>query len=190
MSELLDRVLELRARFALASSPRQLADCMADLSALERTVQAQAAQLQTMRQDIDDAERARDGANLARMRVSGQLQTLYKSLAAATPDFQSEDGDLQHAALRRVEWLTSHAGFDPQAAAAARESELEAPMPSRVVLEAVSRGERRFTKPQLEFSVSEAIVLTGWEMTPVEILAKGEPWLAELILSNHAAPPD
>ena len=56
------------------------------------------------------------------------------------------------------------------------------------MLEAVIAGERRFTKAQLEFSVSEAIVLTNWELTPLEILEKGEPWLAELILKNHATP--
>ena len=33
---------------------------------------------------------------------------------------------------------------------------------------------------------AEAMVLTGWAQTPVELLAQGEPWLASLLLKNHA----
>jgi hypothetical protein len=29
------------------------------------------------------------------------------------------------------------------------------------------------------------MVLTGWEMTPLELTQKGEPWLAELILKHQ-----
>ena len=87
--------------------------------------------------------------------------------------------------MRRIEWLSQRGGIDPAAAAAALEAEMEAPMPGRAVLEAVRDGQRRFTKAQLEFSVSEAMVLTGWELTPLEIMQKGEPWLAELVLGSH-----
>jgi hypothetical protein len=54
------------------------------------------------------------------------------------------------------------------------------------VLEAVIAGERQFTKAQLEFSLSEAMVLCGWELTPLEIMQKGEPWLAKLLLEHHS----
>ena len=30
------------------------------------------------------------------------------------------------------------------------------------------------------------MVLTGWQMTPLELTQKGEPWLADLILQNQA----
>lgn len=159
------------------------------ITALAKALDSQAARIERLTQDVEAVERARDAASLARMRVVGQLGTLQKTLAAATPDFEGDaDKDPQHLALRRIEWLTSRGGVDPSAAAAAKEAEMDAPMPGQTVLEAVIAGQRHFTKPQLEFSVSEAIVLTGWEMTPVEIMAKGEPWLAELILKNHAMP--
>ena len=120
------------------------------------------------------------------MRVFGQLNTLHKTLAAATPDFDGDAGaEPQHDALPRVESLEHQGGTDPMAVQAAHDAEMEAPMPGQAVLEAVIAGERRFTKAQLEFSVSEAIVLTGWEMTPIEIMEKGEAWLADLILRNH-----
>lgn len=161
---------------------------LGQIEALAKALDTQAARIERLGQDVEAAERARDTASLARMRVVGQLSTVQKTLAAATPDFQGDaENDPQHVALRRIEWLTSRGGVDPAAAVAAKEAEMEAPMPGQAVLEAVIAGQRHFTKPQLEFSVSEAIVLTGWEMTPVEIMAKGEPWLAELILKNHAA---
>ena len=103
-------------------------------------------------------------------------------------DFQGDaDNDPQHVALRRIEWLTTRSGVDPAAAEAAKEAEMEAPMPGQAVLEAVIAGQRHFTKPQLEFSVSEAIVLTGWELTPVEIMAKGEPWLQSMPVSSNTS---
>jgi hypothetical protein len=145
-----------------------------------------AAQLERLRQDVEDAEHARDAANLQRMKVAGQLNTLHKSLAAAVPQVDSTK-DAQSDALRRIEWLASHGGADPGAAVAAKAAEMEAPMPGRAVLEAVIAGERKFTKQQLEFSIAEAMVLTGWQQTPLELMEQGEPWLAELILKNQAA---
>jgi len=64
---------------------------------------------------------------------------------------------------------------------------MEAPMPGRAVLEAVIAGQRKFTKAQLEFTIAEAMVLTGWQLTPLELTEKGEPWLARLVLDNQAA---
>ena len=50
-----------------------------------KALEAQASQIARLRQDIEDAEHTRDAANLARMRVFGQLNTLHKTLTAATP---------------------------------------------------------------------------------------------------------
>ena len=182
---------DFRARVVIAPVLAAREDWLARIDVLAKALEAQAAQIGRLRQDVEDAEHTRDAANLARMRVFGQLNTLHKTLAAATPDFEGEtDGEVQHVALRRIEWLASRGGTDPNAALAAKEAEMQAPMPGQAVLEAVIAGERRFTKAQLEFSVSEAIVLTGWEMTPIEIMDKGEAWLAELILRKHAADHD
>ena len=180
---------DFRSRVVIAPALAAREDWLARVDALAKALEAQASQIGRLRQDIEDAEHTRDAANLARMRVFGQLNTLHKTLTAATPNFEGEkDGEAQHVALRRIEWLVSRGGSDPHAALAAKEAEMDAPMPGQAVLEAVIAGERRFTKAQLEFSVSEAIVLTNWELTPLEILEKGEPWLADLILRNHAAP--
>ena len=189
MTDPLTLLADLRAQVAIAPTLPGREDWLKRIDALAKALQAQAAQLSHARQEIEDAEHTRDAASLARMRVLGQLNTVHKALAAASADFAGGgDGDAQHEALRRIEWLALRGVSDPGAALAAKEAEMEAPMPSKAVLEAVIAGQRRFSKPQLEFSLSEAIVLTNWDMTPVEIMAKGEPWLAELILSHHAAP--
>jgi hypothetical protein len=134
-------------------------------------------------QDVEDAEHARDTANLARMKVLGQLNTIHKSLAAALPDVMHADP--QAAALLRIEWLLKNGGNNPAAAAAAKAAEMEAPMPSRDVLEAVLAGQRKFNKEQLEFTIGEVMVLTGWEMTPIELLDKGQAWLAQKVLDHQ-----
>lgn len=156
---------------------------LAALAALPAAA-APTAELARLRQDVEDAEHARDAANLQRMKVAGQLNTLHKSLAAAAPEVAAGK-DAQSDALRRIEHLATHGAAGPGAAQAAKAAEMDSPMPGRAVLEAVIAGERKFTKAQLEFSIAEAMVLTGWAQTPLELMAEGEPWLAALILKNQ-----
>jgi len=184
-----DLIEQLRAAILASAGETGRIAWLKQLDRLTVVLQAEDARVIRLRQDVENAERDRDAEKLQRMRVQGQLSTLQKTIEAATPGFDGEDdGELQHVALRRVEWLARHAGTDPAAMAAAREEELNAPMPGQTVLEAVIAGERQFTKAQLEFSLSEAMVLCGWELTPLEIMEKGEPWLAKLLLDHHATP--
>jgi hypothetical protein len=161
-----------------------LAKSRAGLNAPGSESNALQARLQQALQDSEDAEHARDAANLARMKLQGQLQALQRALATVVPEVK-DGADAQAVALQRIEWLATHGRPNPEAAAAAREAELEAPIPGRAVLEAVIAGKRSFTKEQLEFTISEAMVLNGWEMTPLELLAKGEVWLARQVLKNQ-----
>lgn len=169
-------------RDALSASPQALPA----LDAVTQAVAALLAERERLRQDTEDAEHARDAEKLQRMKVAGQLSTLHKALAAAAPDVAAST-DAQNDALRRIEHLARHGGADPEAAAAAKAAEMEAPMPGRAVLEAVIAGQRKFTKAQLEFTIAEAMVLTGWQLTPLELTEKGEPWLARLVLDNQNA---
>lgn len=178
--------LESLRKAIVAASPAQAAQWLLLLDTLDKELATMAAQRDRLRQDVEEAEHARDAANLARMKVMGQLNTLQKTLAAAVPEVVPSK-DAQSDAQRCIEWLTQNGGVDPMAAQAAKTAEMEAPMPGRAVLEAVIAGERKFTKAQLEFSIAEAMVLTGWQMTPLELTQKGEPWLADLILQNQSA---
>jgi hypothetical protein len=181
-------LLEFRERVVVAPALPAREDWLARIDGILKALDVQKSLIERLRQDVEEAEHNRDAANLARMRVFGQLNTLHKTLAAATPNFAGDAaGEPQHVAQRRIQWLVESGGTDPVIALAARQAEMEAPMPGQAVLEAVIAGERKFNKAQLEFSVSEAMVLTNWEMTPLELMEKGHVWLAELILKNHSS---
>jgi hypothetical protein len=181
-------LLEFRERVVVAPALPAREDWLARIDGILKALDVQKSLIERLRQDVEEAEHNRDAANLARMRVFGQLNTLHKTLAAATPNFAGDAaGEPQHVAQRRIQWLVESGGTDPAIALAARQAEMEAPMPGQAVLEAVIAGERKFNKAQLEFSVSEAMVLTNWEMTPLELMEKGHVWLAELILKNHSS---
>ena len=185
-----DLIEQLRAAILASAGETGRVAWLKQLDRLDVVTKAEDARVLRLRQDVETAEHDRDAEKLQRMRVLGQLNTLHKTIEAATPTFDGDDdGEAQHVALRRVEWLATQAGTDANALAAAREEELNAPMPGQTVLEAVIAGERQFTKAQLEFSLSEAMVLCGWELTPLEIMQKGEGWLAKLLLDHHS-PPD
>jgi len=83
-----------------------------------------------LRQDVEDAEHARDAANLQRMKVAGQLNTLHKSLSAAVPEVAA-GSDAQSDALRRIEHLVSHGASAPGALEAARAAGFEGPLGAR-----------------------------------------------------------
>ena len=154
------------------------------MSTTDDRLKAIQAQLQQALQDAEDGEHARAADKLARMKAVGQLNALYKALATVVPEV-ADNGDAQAIALQRIDWLATHGRPNPEAAAAARAAELEAPIPGRAVLEAVIAGKRQFTKEQLEFTIGETMVLTGWELTPIELVAKGEAWLARQVLNQQ-----
>lgn len=185
-----DLIEQLRAAILASAGETGRVAWLKQLDRLSVVLRAEDARVIRLRQDVENAERDRDAEKLARMRAIGQLNTLQKTLDAATPGFDGAGaGESQHVALRRIEWLARRSGTDATALAAAREEEMNAPMPGQTVLEAVAAGDRHFTKAQLEFSLSEAMVLCGWELTPLEIMQKGEPWLARLLLDRHSAAP-
>lgn len=59
--------------------------------------------------------------------------------------------------------------------------------PTRDLLQAVAAGERKLTGDQRDWCIGEAMVLTGFERTPVQLLENGEAALAQLILDGALA---
>ena len=145
------------------------------------------AEIERLQQDLEAAESAAGAAKLARMKATGQLNTICKTLAAAAPHVE-ETGDAQATALARVEALVKGQGANLGSVAEvmAGAADPEAVPPPTFVLEMVKAGERRFNKPQREFAVAEAMIVTGWQYTPVELLERGESWLAGLLLNPDA----
>jgi hypothetical protein len=64
----------------------------------------------------------------------------------------------------------------------------ESRIPTRAVLEAVVAGQCPFTDDQREWTVAECVALTGWSLTPLELIEKGDAWMAQKVLASPNAP--
>ena len=61
------------------------------------------------------------------------------------------------------------------------------PAPTRAVLQEVADGVRVFTSEEREWCVGEAMGLTGFLKTPVELLRDGEAAIARIVLDGQSA---
>lgn len=127
------------------------------------------------------------------------LDELYKALAAAAPPLAPGSADPQALALQRLDALIQEAsapkapagiasGGPAAAPAAAKAPPPEGPVPSRAILEAVVAGQREFSKEQREWMIGECLALTAWEFTPVELIEKGDSWMAAKVLESPSCP--
>ena len=112
-------------------------------------------------------------------------EALLGAVAKAVPKLK-DGGDKLAVALARVAWLRSEAdkaGTGAASAAATRRApEPQDTVPTPELLGAVAAGAATLTKEQREWCVGEAMVLTGFQYTPVELLEKGDAHVAKLIL--------
>jgi len=114
-----------------------------------------------------------------------EREALLGSLASAVPTLK-EGGDRLAVALARVAWLKAEAGKAASAAdtpATKRAAEPQDTVPTPELLAAAAAGAATLSKEQREWCVGEAMVLTGFQYTPVELLEKGDSHLAKLIVS-------
>jgi hypothetical protein len=117
--------------------------------------------------------------------MAAERDALLGSLANAVPKLK-DGGDRLAVALARVAWLKAEAE-KAGTASAARPSAQRVPepqdtVPSPELLAAAAAGAATFTREQREWCVGEAMVLTGFQFTPVELLEKGDANVAQLIL--------
>jgi hypothetical protein len=117
------------------------------------------------------------------------LTTLREALEEAAEGMPEAERyrDLQALALARIEWLHRQPAAGGATSAAAAAVVEEGPVPSEPVLRLVAEGKREFSTVQREWVIGEALGITGWSMTPVELLAKGDAWLAETVLERTPA---
>lgn len=116
--------------------------------------------------------------------MAAERDALLGSLANAVPKLK-DGGDRLAVALARVAWLKAEAEKAVTAAAkpsAQRVPEPQDTVPSPELLAAAAAGAATFTREQREWCVGEAMVLTGFQFTPVELLEKGDANVAQLIL--------
>lgn len=168
---------ELAAKVMLLLNERELVEPVTELLQLEAQVKQLESKLKSLQARL--AERDSNAGN-ARVR----LDQLYQALTTAVPEADATL-DEQARALQRLETLSAQAraprGSSGSASAAAPPA--ESPVPDRVVLEAVAAAKRPFTREQREWSVAECLALTGWQFTPVELIERGDPWMAQQLLA-------
>ncbi|GAB2500052.1 hypothetical protein [Arenimonas alkanexedens] len=116
---------------------------------------------------------------------SVEYDALLGAVAKAVPKL-TDGGDRLAVALARLAWLRSEADKAGTGAAAAgqtkRAPEPQDTTPTPELLGAVAAGAATLSKEQREWCVGEAMVLTGFQYTPVELLEKGDAHVARLIV--------
>ncbi|MGH8030228.1 MAG: hypothetical protein ACREO3_09865 [Arenimonas sp.] len=146
--------------------------------------------------EMADAQRGE--AYVERDAVIKERDELLGALASAVPELDDSENRLA-TAFARVQLLQTRAagggsrggggggsygggnGMSSGMAAAPTEG----PIPSLDALNAIAAGSRKFTKDQQEWALGEAMVLSGFRQTHVELLEQGESALASMILAHR-----
>lgn len=171
-SELRDKVMELL-------DLRELRDPDQELLAAEAEIKRLHEELGSLRTRLNEVV-------LRLGQAQGSLDALREALREAAADLPDADRhrDPQALALACIDWLRQRS---PEPEHAAEPVAEEGPAPSEKVLRAVAAGQREFTPVQREWVIGEALGITGWSMTPLELLEKGDVWLARTILERVPA---
>lgn len=132
---------------------------------------------------LKELEARVEAAEAGHRALSVEHDTLLGAVAKAVPKLR-DGGDRLAVALARLAWLKTEAdkGAAAPAIAAKRPAEPQDTVPTPELLGAVAAGAASLTKEQREWCVGEAMVLTGFQYTPVELLEKGDAHIARLIV--------
>ncbi len=161
---------ELRERESELEAERvRLAECERRIAALE--------------QALAEAEASRAAILGERHFWEERLAELYRALADLAPELAGEDP--QRLALLRIAHVAEQLEQARRTGTLGDGGAAPSAAPSRAVIEQVAAGEARFSDAQRDWVIGEALTLTNWEMSPVEMLAKGDAWLARLLLERR-----
>lgn len=134
-----------------------------------------------LRSEIATKEKAAQSLMMERDAVLGALATKVPAL--------KDGGDRLGVALARIDWLAAEAqkGASPGPASHSspgkRMPEPQDTVPTPELLAAAAAGAATFNKEQREWSIGEAMVVSGFQFTPVELIAKGDAAVAQMILA-------
>lgn len=146
-----------------------------------KTMVDQVDELKQLEDAAADLEKQMTEVENARHSMEVERDTLLGALATAVPEL-ADGGDRIGVALARVDWLKSQAskgGGGVSNARAANEEENR--VPSAEILAIVAAGARKFTNAQREWCVGEAMVLSGFQLTPMELIEQGDARIATII---------
>jgi hypothetical protein len=146
-----------------------------------KTLVDQVDELRQQEERIRQLHEQQAAADKRHAAIEAERDTLLGALATAVPEL-SDGGDHIGVALARIDWLKAQLVRARPNMAATALTEEESRVPNAETLGAVAAGARRFTDPQREWCVGEAMVLSGFQFTPMELIEQGDARIASLIV--------
>ncbi|MBP8097905.1 MAG: hypothetical protein KAY03_01175 [Arenimonas sp.] len=146
-----------------------------------KTLVDQVDELRQMEDKVADLHRQQAEAENARLALEAERDTLLGALATAVPQL-GDGGDRLGVALARIDWLKAQAVKAAPSTALSTTNEEETRIPNDEVMAIVAAGARQFTKAQREWCVGEAMVLSGFQHTPMELIEQGDAHIARIII--------
>ena len=121
----------------------------------------------------------------AHLGVRRELDELRQALADAVPGVNDNIPPAEAARLRMRMLIDAGARIralpTPVHQTPAEPADVQ---PTRAALQDVAAGSRMLTREEREWCLSEAMVLSGFRKTPVQLIECGEPELAKMILAG------
>jgi hypothetical protein len=156
-----------------------------------KTLVDQVDELRQLEDQVGELKKQQAVAEKARHALEIERDALLGALATAVPEL-ADGGDRIGVALSRIDFLKRQAESGggrsgARSSAAAAQAEEENRIPSAEVIAMVAAGSRRFTNAQREWSVGEAMVLSGFQLTPMELIEQGDAKIAEILAKAHRA---
>jgi hypothetical protein len=145
-----------------------------------KTLVDQVDELRQMEETVAELHRQQATAEQARLALEAERDTLLGALATAVPQL-GDAGDRLGVALARIDWLKAQAVKAKPSTAVSTTNEEETRIPNDEVMAIVAAGARQFTKAQREWCVGEAMVLSGFQYTPMELIEQGDAHIAGII---------
>lgn len=112
-----------------------------------------------------------------------ELADLRRALAEAVPSINDPKIPPAEAARLRMRALLERGTGSTAVTPKTGQANLA---PTRESLQAVVEGRRTLTRDERDWCMSEAMVLSGFQQTPVQLLAQGEIELARMILAAQS----
>lgn len=115
--------------------------------------------------------------------TAAELAALRTALATAVPLADIVGGSEAALAQQRLQLLLHAVSAAGGVARPAPDPDADF-VPDRGLLQAVAAGERPLSSQHREWCIGEAMVLTGFQRTPVQLLEEGDAALARLVLGQ------
>ena len=145
-------------------------------------------EIRALERRIGELQDQLDAAGKAAHRVEDERDAVLGALATAVPQL-ADGGDRLGVGLARVQWLQAQLARAAPTLAVREAVEEESRIPSADVIAIVATGARRFTDAQREWCVGEAMVLSNFQFTPMELIAQGDARIARIITEARRPAP-